>query len=139
MDQQRFDSKSTTTEDFAALSKDSSLCQPIRPRDTSGHVTAYLILAHSTETLEGARLLVEQIYDPRDLFLIHVDAKLNGTRLWETVRGMKVCENIEFVPHNERVDVRWGKMVSFELVSFSIRVEDLPFAHYPSFDPPGRI
>lgn len=129
MDQQRFDSKTTTTEDLAALSKDSSLCQPIRPRDTSGHVTAYLILAHSTETLEGARLLVEQIYDPRDLFLIHVDAKLNGTRLWETVRGMKVCENIDFVPHNERVDVRWGKMVSFELVSCPIRVEDLPFAH----------
>lgn len=89
-----------------------TLCQPIRPRESRGHVTAYLIMVHSEETLEGARLLVEQIYDPLDLFLVHVDAKLNGTRLFNTVNGMEVCENVEFVPDNERVDVKWGDIVS---------------------------
>jgi hypothetical protein len=69
-------------------------------------------MVHSEETLEGARLLVEQIYDPLDLFLVHVDAKLNGTRLFNTVNGMEVCENVEFVPDNERVDVKWGDIVS---------------------------
>ncbi|GAA5948262.1 hypothetical protein JCM3765_001341 [Sporobolomyces pararoseus] len=97
--------------------RDSSLCQPLRPREETGHVTAYLIMVHSEETLEGARLLLEQIYDPLDLFLIHVDAKLNGTRLWETVNGMEVCENVEFVPHSDRVDIKWGdiSMVDAEI------------------------
>ncbi|GAA6019681.1 hypothetical protein JCM11491_004881 [Sporobolomyces phaffii] len=95
----------------------SSLCEPIRPRERPGHVTAYLIMVHSDETLEGARVLVEQIYDPSDLFLVHVDAKLNGTNLLETVNGMTVCDNIEFVPDSERVDVVWGdiSMVDAEI------------------------
>jgi hypothetical protein len=91
-------------------------------------------MVHSEETLEGARLLVEQIWDPLDLFLIHVDAKLNGTTLLETLNGMTVCGNIEFVPDLERVDVVWGDIVSFlsslscyaritELTRFSTRAE----------------
>ncbi|GAA5823368.1 hypothetical protein JCM5353_008252 [Sporobolomyces roseus] len=90
------------------LSTHSPSCQPIRPREVRGHVTAYLIMVHSEETLEGARLLVEQIYDPKDYFLIHADAKFGGKKYLETKKGMIVCGNVEFVPDGERVSVGWG-------------------------------
>jgi len=70
-------------------------------------------MVHSEETLEGARLLVEQIYDPNDYFLVHADAKFGGKKYSETKKGMTVCGNVEFVPDGERVSVGWGDIVSF--------------------------
>lgn len=89
-----------------------STCRPTRSRDSPGHVTAYLIMVHSEETLEGARQLVEQIYDPHDYFLIHADKKLNQTLYERYKPSLSVCGNVHFVPDDERVDIGWGDIVS---------------------------
>lgn len=92
-----------------------SSCQPTRPRDSPGHITAFLIMVHSPETLEGARQLIEQIYDPHDYFLIHADKKLNKTLYEQYKPSLSICGNVHFVPDEERVNIGWGDIVSYSL------------------------
>ncbi|GAA5926598.1 uncharacterized protein JCM15063_000318 [Sporobolomyces koalae] len=93
-------------------------CQPLRPRETPGHVTAYLIMVHSEATLEGARLLLEQIHDPHDYFLIHADKKLVSPQYERYKSTFTRCSNVEFVPDHERIPVGWGDitMIDAEIV-----------------------
>lgn len=95
-----------------------STCKSSRPRESPGHVTAYLIMVHSQETLEGARRLVEQIYDPHDLILIHADKKLDDAVYGKYKRTLAVCGNVNFVPDDERVNIGWGDitMIDAEIV-----------------------
>ncbi|GAA6021401.1 hypothetical protein JCM11491_006696 [Sporobolomyces phaffii] len=89
-------------------------CRPTRPRDQAGHVTAYLIMVHSEATLEGARRLIEQIYDPHDYFLVHADKKLDPGVYERYKDAISVCGNVHFVPDDERVDIGWGDVTMID-------------------------
>lgn len=108
--------KPTTPSDQDQVLPESELshpsCRPTRVRDAPGHITAFLIMVHSPETLEGARRLVEQIYDPHDYFLIHADKKLDANLYHNYTTALSVCGNIHFVPDDERVSIGWGDIVS---------------------------
>ncbi|GAA5970652.1 hypothetical protein JCM3765_001182 [Sporobolomyces pararoseus] len=101
-----------------SLPEDDSKCKSTRPRDKPGHVTAFLIMVHSEATLEGARKLVEQIYDPHDLFLIHADKKMDEGLYVKYKDSLGVCGNVVFVPDDERVNIGWGDitMIDAEIV-----------------------
>ncbi|GAA5975327.1 hypothetical protein JCM21900_004090 [Sporobolomyces salmonicolor] len=111
-----YDDASDSVEEPAASANDSLLaaapitptCNALRPRASPGHVTAFLIMVHSPDTLEGARILLEQIYDPSDYFLIHADQKLNATLVDSYQTSMSACSNVEFVPASDRVKIGWG-------------------------------
>lgn len=87
-------------------------CKSTRPREDAGHVTAFLIMVHNNVTLEGARRLIEQIYDPNDLFLLHADKKMDANVYEQYRTTIEACGNIQFVPDDERVKIGWGDIVS---------------------------
>jgi len=98
-------------------------CKSTRPRESPGHVTAYLIMVHSEETLLGARELIQQIYDPFDYFLIHADKKLDDHEgLYEKYKtSLNKCSNIDFVPDEERIKIGWGDIVrNFHFIPLSL-------------------
>ncbi|KAH8071372.1 ATP binding protein [Aureococcus anophagefferens] len=69
---------------------------------------AYLIVAHDEATLRSASLLLDAIYDPENLYLVHVDAK----HAWTTTKdeAMKpFTKNRSNVQWAQRTDVRWGR------------------------------
>ena len=69
---------------------------------------AYLIVAHDEATLRSASLLLDAIYDPENLYLVHVDAK----HKWTTKKdeAMKpFTKNRSNVQWAQRTDVRWGR------------------------------
>ena len=69
---------------------------------------AYLIVAHDEATLRSASLLLDAIYDPENLYLVHVDAK----HKWTTKKdeAMKpFTKNRPNVRWAQRTDVRWGR------------------------------
>ncbi|GAA5908562.1 hypothetical protein JCM8208_002666 [Rhodotorula glutinis] len=76
--------------------------------DEHEHRVAYLFMVHTKETLEGARQLVEHVWNPNDLFVVHVDAKMNDSLVARYRDSMGACGNVQFVDE-ERVDVEWGK------------------------------
>ncbi|GAA5942380.1 hypothetical protein JCM3775_003240 [Rhodotorula graminis] len=88
-------------------------CKPAQPRSDDGvdaheHRVAYLFMVHTEETLEGARQLVEHLWHPDDLFVVHADAKMNDSVVERYRASMGVCGNVQLVDE-ERVDVEWGK------------------------------
>lgn len=58
-----------------------------------GPVTVYLIMVHTVERLEGARELVEQLYDPQDWFVIHADRQIDRASLDMYVAAMTICDD----------------------------------------------
>ncbi|GAA5850459.1 hypothetical protein JCM9279_001423 [Rhodotorula babjevae] len=83
-----------------ALSRDAA--------DEHEHRVAYLFMVHTEETLEGARQLVEHLWHPDDLFVVHADAKMNDSVVARYRDSMGVCGNVQLIDE-ERVDVKWGK------------------------------
>ncbi|BGP43520.1 Beta-1,3-galactosyl-O-glycosyl-glycoprotein beta-1,6-N-acetylglucosaminyltransferase 3 [Rhodotorula kratochvilovae] len=85
-------------------------CTPRRrlSREAHRHRVAYLVMVHTPETLEGARQLVENVWDEDDLFVIHADQKMDDALVATYRESMGICGNVQFVT-DERVDVKWGK------------------------------
>lgn len=93
-------------------------CRPRQARSPVGTVTAYLIMVHTLARLEGARQLLEQIFDPSDLFFIHADAAIDLDSLKPYKEAMSVCDNVHFILDDQRLRGRWGSwsLVEIELV-----------------------
>lgn len=92
-------------------------CVARRARRPVGSITAYLVMVHTAARLEGARQLLEQIFDPSDLFVIHADAAIDIKTLETYKIAMSKCSNVQFVSEDERVRGAWGRwsLVEIEL------------------------
>lgn len=90
----------------------SDTCPYTDAREVVGPVTVYLIMVHTVERLEGARELVEQLYDPQDWFVIHADRQIDRASLDMYVAAMTICDNVEFVAERDRIRGQWGGWVS---------------------------
>jgi len=82
---------------------------------------AYLVVAHDAATLDAAAKLVDVLYDPDNLYLVHVDAKHRWpggdalTTMGAFVRGRS---NVRWA---QLVDVRWGRWSMNEPTLWGIR------------------
>lgn len=66
---------------------------------------AYLISAHDSESLMGAFQLLQEIYEPIDVFVVHVQRDLVSRHLAALHDAFAPCgANVVFVPEHERVD-----------------------------------
>lgn len=69
-------------------------------------------MVHSDERLEGARQIIEQIYDEHDLFIIHADLRINQSTLEIYKEVMTRCRHIEFISEEKRLKGKWASWVS---------------------------
>lgn len=69
--------------------------------------TAYLLLAHDNDTLTSLTQLLNRIYDPRDSFFVHVDAKADSHHFSALQAVVQECHyNVKLA--EKRIDVKWG-------------------------------
>lgn len=74
---------------------------------------ANLILTHNKENvMQGTLELVQEIYNPFDLFVIHIDTKVAESEAGPWRRNFQGCKNILFT--RERYDIAWA---SWEIVA----------------------
>lgn len=68
-------------------------------------------MVHSEERLEGARRLIEQLYEPLDLYIIHADTQIDRKVVRRYREAMSVCGQIEFVSDEQSLRGEWAAWV----------------------------
>lgn len=93
-------------------------CKPItwwsrlRTSKLKSIVPAYLLAAHDDDSINGLAELLGQLYHRDDVFVIHIDAKVEEDVFNSLVASIPAeCQNIKFV--EKRINVWWA---SFEIV-----------------------
>lgn len=65
---------------------------------------AHLISAHHDESVISMGLLIQEIYDPADLFVVHIKQTTDSPHLAPLATAFAGCGNVVFVPDDERVE-----------------------------------
>eukprot|EP00123_Amoebidium_parasiticum_P013837 comp22176_c1_seq1/m.32559 comp22176_c1_seq1/g.32559 ORF comp22176_c1_seq1/g.32559 comp22176_c1_seq1/m.32559 type:complete len:530 (-) comp22176_c1_seq1:82-1671(-) len=88
--------------------------KPIAPHGWEPKVPlAFLMSAHSDETINGVANNIRILYHPSHVYVVHVDAKV--TQEWVDVLNRTFGHLPNFLLVNERVDVKWGQWSIVEM------------------------
>jgi len=98
------------------------------PYEEDGQVEglmAYLILAFDRYTMQGAKELIYELYNPYDTFVFHIDAKVPSDEYTPWRESFKGCENVLFIRDEKRLDVQWAswEIVGSELLAIYAALE----------------
>ena len=98
---------------------------PPGTRQTTDMPLAHLISSHHDESVIGAAVLIEEIFDVDDVYVIHVKKGAKIGVLESVQNVFKDCRNVVWVPDDQRVDSGYAdfSIVAMELVMIKIALE----------------
>lgn len=89
---------------------------------TSDMSIAHLVSAHHDESIVSMAMMLQEMYDPLDLFVVHVKRGVESAHLDTLERAFGSCANVVFVPDEERIESGYGvwSVVEMELVMMRV-------------------
>jgi len=86
---------------------------------------AHLISAHHDESIISMGLLLQELYDPADLYVIHIKQTTTSAHLAPLAAAFGACGNVVFVPDDERVESGYAdfSIVEMELAMLRTALE----------------
>lgn len=98
---------------------------PRGTQQTTDMPLAHLISSHHDESVIGAAVLIEEIFDVDDVYVIHVKRGAKIAVLESVQNVFKDCRNVVWVPDDQRVDSGYAdfSIVEMELVMIKIALE----------------